>query len=105
MGDGGLQYTIAELGTAAQHEIGATLLVVDDGGYGILREFQRDQFGHTTAVELPDKNIEAMANAFNVPVRTATPETLGDELRWALSRSGPAVVVLRRLIAAARPTA
>ncbi len=105
MGDGGLQYTIAELGTAAQHEIGAKLLVVDDGGYGILREFQRDQFGHTTAVELPDKNIEAMANAFNVPVRTATPETLGDELRWALSRSGPAVVVLRRLIVAARPTA
>ncbi len=104
MGDGGLQYTIAELGTAAQHEIAAKLLVVDDGGYGILREFQRDQFGHTTAVELPDKNIEAIADAYNVPVRTATPDTLGDELRWALSCSGPAVVVLHRLIAAAQPT-
>ncbi len=42
IGDGGLQYTIAELGTAAQHDIAAKLLVVDDGGYGILREYQRD---------------------------------------------------------------
>ncbi len=48
MGDGGLQYTIAELGTAAQHDIAAKLLVVDDGGYGILREYQRDRFGQTT---------------------------------------------------------
>lgn len=105
IGDGGLQYTIAELGTAAQHELAATLLVVDDGGYGILREYQRDQFGHTTSVELPDKNLEAIADAYNVPVRSATPENLGEQLEWALSLSGPAAVVLRRRIAAARPTA
>ncbi|MFZ1993823.1 MAG: thiamine pyrophosphate-binding protein, partial [Solirubrobacteraceae bacterium] len=76
MGDGGLQYTIAELGTAAQHEIGAKLLVIDDGGYGILREYQRTQFGQTTSVELPGKNLEGIADAYNVPVRTATPENL-----------------------------
>jgi acetolactate synthase-1/2/3 large subunit len=104
MGDGGLQYTIAELGTAAQHEIAAKLLVVDDGGYGILREFQREQFGQTTSVELPGKNLEAIADAYGVPVRTATPEDLGEQLRWALSEPGPAVVVLRQLITAAQPT-
>jgi acetolactate synthase-1/2/3 large subunit len=104
MGDGGLQYTRAELGTAAQHEIGAKLLVVDDGGYGILREYQSAQFGQTTSVELPDKNIEAMAGAFNVPVRTATAEDLAEHLRWALDSRGPAVVVLRRRIVAAQPT-
>jgi acetolactate synthase-1/2/3 large subunit len=105
MGDGGLQYTIAELGTAAQHEIAAKLLVVDDGGYGILREFQRESFGQTTSVELPGKNLEAIAAAYGVAVRTATPENLGQQLRWALDEPGPAVVVLRQLIAAAQPTA
>jgi acetolactate synthase I/II/III large subunit len=104
MGDGGLQYTIAELGTAAQHGIAAKLLVVDDGGYGILREFQREQFGQTTSVELPGKNLEAIAGAYGVPVRTATPEDLGEQLRWAFHQPGPAVVVLRQLITAAQPT-
>lgn len=105
IGDDGLQYVLAELGTAAQHQIAAKLLVVDDGAYGILREFQRDQFRVTTAVELPDKNIEATAAAFNVPVRTATPGDLGGQLEWALREPGPAAVVLRHRIAAARPTA
>ncbi|HTU94403.1 MAG TPA: thiamine pyrophosphate-binding protein [Solirubrobacteraceae bacterium] len=105
MGDGGLQYTIAELGTAAQHRIAAKLLVVDDGGYGILREYQRESFGETTSVELPGKNLEAIADAYGVPVRTATPEDLGQQLQWALDEPGPAMVVLRQLIVAAQPTA
>jgi acetolactate synthase I/II/III large subunit len=104
MGDGGLQYAIAELGTAAQHRIAAKLLVVDDGGYGILREYQRDQFGQTTSVELPGKDLEAIAAAYGVPVRTAAPDTLGEQLRWAFDEPGPAMVVLRQRIAAAQPT-
>jgi acetolactate synthase-1/2/3 large subunit len=104
MGDGGLQYSIAELGTAAQHGIAAKLLVVDDGGYGILREYQREQFGQTTSVELPRKDLEAIAGAYGVAVRTAAPENLGEPLRWALDEPGPAVVVLRQLLAAAQPT-
>jgi len=104
VGDGGLQYAIAELGTAAQHQIKATLLVIDDGGYGILREYQQDAFGETTAVELPGKDIGAIAAAYGVPVRQATPEDLGGQLRWALEVNGPAVVILQTRIAAAQPT-
>ena len=88
VGDGGLQYAIAELGTAAQHQINATLLVVDDGGYGILREYQQDAFGETTAVELPGKDLGAIAAAYGVPVRQATPQDLGGQLRWALDVTG-----------------
>jgi acetolactate synthase-1/2/3 large subunit len=105
VGDGGLQYAIAELGTAAQHQLNATLLVIDDGGYGILREYQRDAFGETTAVELPGKDIGAITAAYGVPVRQATPEDLGEQLRWALRVSGPAAVILHTRITAARPTA
>jgi acetolactate synthase-1/2/3 large subunit len=104
VGDGGLQYALAELGTAAQHGIAAKLLVVDDGGYGILREYQRDAFAATTAVDLPGTDLAAIAAAFDVPVRTATPDDLDQHLRWALAHAGPAAVVLKTTIATARPT-
>src|SRR6202020_121769 len=50
VGDGGLQYALGELGAAAAHQVAAKLLVGDDGGYGLLREDPRDEFGQTTAV-------------------------------------------------------
>jgi acetolactate synthase-1/2/3 large subunit len=104
MGDGGVQYALAELGTAAQHGIAAKLLIVDDGGYGILREYQRSSFGETTAVELPGKDLAAVASAFGVPVRTAVPEDLPQRLQWMLSEPGPAAVILRADLVAAQPT-
>lgn len=105
VGDGGLQYALAELGTAAQHDIGAKLLVVDDGGYGILREYQQDQFGETTAVDLPGTDLAALVAASGVPVRSATPEDLAEHLAWALDQDGPAAVVLTAQLRAGGPTA
>jgi len=104
VGDGGFQYAVPELGTAAQHGIDAKLLIVDDGGYGILREYQRDAFGETTAVELPGKDLLAVAAAYGLPVRAAEPDDLEEQLAWAFSVQGPAVVVLRALLTAAAPT-
>jgi acetolactate synthase-1/2/3 large subunit len=104
VGDGGFQYAVGELGTAAQHGIDAKLLIVDDGGYGILREYQRDAFGETIAVELPGKDLVAVAAAYGVPVRPAEPDDLHEQLAWAFSVQGPAVVVLRALLTAAAPT-
>jgi acetolactate synthase-1/2/3 large subunit len=104
VGDGGLQYALAELGTAAQNEVAAKLLVIDDGGYGILREYQRDAFGTTSSVELPAGDLAAVVDAFGLPVRTGAPEDLDDLLHWLLAEPGPAAVVLRTLIAAAAPT-
>ncbi len=104
VGDGGLQYALGELGAAAAHPVAAKLLVVDDGGYGILREYQRDEFGATTSVDLPHTDIEAVARACGVPVASTTPDALEGHLRWALAQRGPAAVVLRARIAAAAPT-
>ena len=104
VGDGGLQYAVAELATARQHGVNAKLLVIDDGGYGILREYQRDAYGETTAVDLAQPDFEALAEAFGIPVRAGGPEALPDHLRWALSLRGPAMVLVRALLRAAQPT-
>lgn len=105
VGDGGLQYALAELATARQHSVNAKLLVVDDGGYGILREYQRNAHGATTSVDLLQPDFAGIAEAFGMPVRSGTPDQLGgDHLAWALSFDGPAVVVVRATLSAAEPT-
>jgi len=104
-GDGGFLYNVAELASARQNHLGATLLLVDDGGYGILREYQRDSFGETFAVDLVQPDFVALAEAFGVPVRSTAPETLGEDLAWALAEEGPAVVVLRMKLEMWTPTA
>jgi acetolactate synthase-1/2/3 large subunit len=91
-GDGGFNYGLAELAAARQHELDATLLLVDDGGYGILREYQRDQFGETTSVDLVEPDFRALVEAFGVPVVSVQPEELGAALAAALAENGPSVV-------------
>ena len=104
-GDGGFLYNLAELASARQNRLGAKLLLVDDGGYGILREYQEDSYGETFAVDLVQPDFVALAEAFGVPVRGTTPETLGRDLAWALSEEDPAVVVLRTKLEMWTPTA
>jgi acetolactate synthase I/II/III large subunit len=103
-GDGGIQYGLGELATARQLGAQAKLLVVDDGGYGILREYQRDTYGETTAVDLVQPDFAALAQAFGVPVRTGGPGALAENLDWAFAEPGPAIVVLSATIAVAQPT-
>ena len=103
-GDGGLAYGLAELASARQHALDATLLVVDDGGYGILREYQREDYGETTSVDLVQPDLVRTAEAFGVPVRGSGLESAEESLRWALELDGPAVVVVRARLASALPT-
>jgi acetolactate synthase-1/2/3 large subunit len=94
-GDGGILYGLVELATARQHGIAATLLVVDDGGYGVLREYQEQAYGETTAVDLTQPDFVAAAAAFGVSVAETTPEHLEGELAQALDGGAPSVLVLR----------
>jgi acetolactate synthase-1/2/3 large subunit len=94
-GDGGIMYGLVELATARQESIAATLLLVDDGGYGVLREYQLEAFGETTAVDLAQPDFAAAAAAFGAPVRQTTPDRLAGDLDWALALDGPSVLVLR----------
>jgi acetolactate synthase-1/2/3 large subunit len=104
VGDGGIQYALTELATARQYGIGAKLIVIDDGGYGILREYQRDAYGETTAVDLSQPDFVALADAFGVPGRSGGPDELAEHLAWALACEGPAVVVVNATLTAAEPT-
>ena len=104
VGDGGFLYNVAELASARQNALAAKLLIVDDGGYGILREYQRDAFGVTHAVDLVQPDFADLSVAFGIPVRVTTPEGLEHDLAQALEIDGPAVVVLRAHLEMWTPT-
>jgi acetolactate synthase-1/2/3 large subunit len=104
VGDGGSMYGLQELASARQAGLAAKLLIVDDGGYGILREYQRDAFGATFGVDLTQPDFSAVCRGFGVPVRESTPERLGEDLAWALDVDGPAVVVLPTELGMFAPT-
>ena len=93
-GDGGALYSIAELATAKQYDLNVTWLIVDDGGYGILREYMTDAFGEATATELTRPDYVALAESFGVRGVRTSPEALESDLAKALTEPGPSVVVL-----------
>ncbi|MFE0131187.1 thiamine pyrophosphate-binding protein [Streptomyces sp. NPDC059037] len=103
-GDGGAMYSIAELASAKQHDLPVTWLIVDDGGYGILREYMAEAFGEPTATELSRPDFVALAESFGVPGVRTTPEALRDDLAKALAEPGPSVVVLPAVLRMFEPT-
>jgi acetolactate synthase I/II/III large subunit len=103
-GDGGALYSIAELATARQYDLNVTWLIVDDGGYGILREYMTDAFGQATATELSRPDYVALAESFGVPGVRTTPGNLADDLSKALGSPGPSVVVLPAVLRMFAPT-
>ena len=103
-GDGSAMYSIAELATARQHNLPVTWLIVDDGGYGILREYMVEAFGKATATELAGPDFVKLAESFGVPAQRTTPEGVRQVLTESLAAEGPNVVVVEARIGLFAPT-
>lgn len=90
-GDGGVAFAVGELATIAQEQLPYTLLIVDDGGYGMLR-FDQIVMGHPErGVDLFSPDWATLAQAYGLSFTETTIEDLGD----ALSLKQPGIVVIR----------
>lgn len=103
-GDGSAMYSIAELATAKQHNAPVTWLIVDDGGYGILREYMEGAFGKATATELARPDFVALAQSFGIPARLVEPGNVREALEESFAAPGPNVVVVQTLLKMFAPT-
>jgi thiamine pyrophosphate-dependent acetolactate synthase large subunit-like protein len=82
-GDGGFLYACGELATVAQEAVPLTAVVVDDGGYGMLR-YDQDTAGEARyGVDLVTPDFAALAASFGV--RAETVDGLEDEFGEALA--------------------
>jgi len=82
-GDGGFLFACGELATAAQERLPLTAVVVDDGGYGMLRYDQRHAGDPAFGVDLVTPDFAALAESFGV--RAQTVDGLGDDFGKALA--------------------
>jgi acetolactate synthase-1/2/3 large subunit len=96
-GDGGFLFACGELATLAQERIPLTAVIVDDGGYGMLRHDQELAGVRPFGVELHTPDFAALAASFGV--RAETVDGLDDAFGEALSRHvedpEPSVLVAR----------
>ena len=95
VGDGGLMLNAAELPTAVQEACGLVLMVMNDRGYGILRNLADAQFGGRRIYsDLHTPDFEALARAHGWRFeRVSTLDGVEARLRAVLADPRPATMV------------
>jgi acetolactate synthase-1/2/3 large subunit len=104
-GDGGFMFAVGELAVLRQESLPVTVLLVDDGGYGMLR-YDQDRAGDVRrGVDLLRPDFAALAASFDSPavVLRGTAD-LGGALAEALAAGAPRVVVLELALTPPRTT-
>ena len=92
-GDGGTMFTIAELATAAELGISLPIIVVDNGGYGEIRNEMFDRGEQVHAVALGQPDFVALAESLGCGgVRIDAAADLGPALEAALKSDRPTVL-------------
>jgi thiamine pyrophosphate-dependent acetolactate synthase large subunit-like protein len=104
-GDGGFMYAVGELAVLREQDLPVTVLVVDDGGYGMLR-YDQDRAGDPSrGVDLFRPDFAALATSFGIPVVALDGcAGLDEALTEALASRGPRMVVLELALTPPRTT-
>jgi thiamine pyrophosphate-dependent acetolactate synthase large subunit-like protein len=95
LGDGAFLFSVQELATAVDLRLPLPIVVVDNGGYGEIRDQQRRRGIPTVGVDLPVPDLAALAGAFGAHgMRTSDPGALAALVADALSADRPTVIHL-----------
>jgi len=95
VGDGGFLFACGELATAAQEQLPVVVVLVDDGGYGMLRYDFVTGGEDPVGTELGPPDFVALAAAFRVDARSVTLDELGAAVAAGLAARRPTLLVLQ----------
>lgn len=96
IGDGAAMFSIQELITATELRLGLPVIIVDNGGFGEIREQMLDRGIIPQAVDLDRPDIPALARAIGAHgVQAASADQLGDLAVQALRADRPTVIYHR----------
>jgi thiamine pyrophosphate-dependent acetolactate synthase large subunit-like protein len=96
-GDGGFLFACGELATMAQERLPFTAVIVDDGGYGMLRYDQVKAGDEPYGVDLHTPDFAAVATAFGIRAETVDglDDAFGEALAAHVADAAPSVLVAR----------
>ena len=103
-GDGGIAFALGELATIKQEKLPITILLHDDGGYGMLRFDQQVMNHPERGVDLFSPEWKTLANSYGMTCEEANLENLGDVLAKRAKSDAPGIVVLREPLYPPRST-
>jgi acetolactate synthase-1/2/3 large subunit len=94
VGDGAAQLSLGEFATAVESETDAVFVLMNDRGYGVIRNIQDAQYGgrqHYASILTPDFSL--VCKAMGLPhQRVARAEDFGAALDAALAAPGPRMI-------------
>ena len=93
-GDGGLALSLGEISTMVQERADVALIVMNDGGYGVIRNIQDRKFaGRRLYADIALPDLATLAGGLGLPFRRVA-DTAGmrSAIDWAISADGPAMV-------------
>jgi acetolactate synthase-1/2/3 large subunit len=105
-GDGGFMFAVGELATMVQEQLPIVILLVDDGGYGMLRFDQVHAGDLTNGVDLVRPDFVALARSFGIEAELVEDpgRPLAGALQEALAAAAPRLVVLNAAMTPPRTT-
>lgn len=92
-GDGGLVMSGLELMTAVREKINLTVIVLNNEGFGIIKQIQEEYFGVSTAVDVGAVDFRALAQS--VRMNFQAPENGLTALEQALRQPGPTLLEVK----------
>ncbi|HUG13903.1 MAG TPA: thiamine pyrophosphate-dependent enzyme [Thermomicrobiales bacterium] len=94
VGDGGFQFTMQEVATAAQFKVTLPIVIFNDASYTAVEQAMKHGFdGRIMATDLVNPDFVKLADAYGIPgTRAESPEALADAVRAALDGVGPTII-------------
>jgi thiamine pyrophosphate-dependent acetolactate synthase large subunit-like protein len=94
IGDGGFQFTMAEVATAVQHDVTLPIVIFNDSSYTAVDQAMKHSFGERAmATELKNPDYVKLADAYGIPgVRAQSPAALAEAVTAAFAVNGPTII-------------
>lgn len=94
-GDGGIAFGLGELATVAQEQLPLTILLHDDGGYGMLR-FDQSVMNHPErGVNLFNPDWKKLADSFGIEFTETDLDNLSEVLKMRANSNLPGMVLIK----------
>ena len=94
-GDGGIAFGLGELATVAQEQLPLTILLHDDGGYGMLRFDQQVMKHPERGVNLFNPDWQVLAQSFGIEFTQTNLAELSEVLAKRSVSSAPGIVLIQ----------
>ncbi len=93
VGDGGFQFTLAEMGTAVDEEVPVNFVVFNNQGYGEIKNYMLDQGIEPIGVDPSPPDFEHIARAYRVSfARVRSPKQLINILKHPIQDRWPRLI-------------